>query len=669
MHPHHNLNNLVSMEIKKIKKDKSKDKTKAKVDSTDFKELNFKGLNEIFENNLKLYDGFIKNSGSFIKNNGSFTKNLKEDQKPEKNSVKQDFNPQDLYSLIAPTTNRILESLNSFSAKIHKDPSLHFENMHIWLNDIVKLNYYFLSKASNQEANPIIEPNKADQRFSSKEWSENLLFDFVKQFYLITTTLLENLVEKGEFDDPRQKAYFKFYIKQISMAMSPSNFVLTNPDVLARTIAEGGQNLVRGYENYKKDHSKHPFFISQTKLDDFEVGKNLATTKGEVIYKNDIFELIHYNSDTEKQFENPLLIIPPFINKYYIMDLNEKKSLVKFLVENKINTFLMSWKNPGTDSGDHEFINYIEDGVLEALKVACKKSGASKVNVASYCIGGTLLAMTLAHLNNIKKKETSLFTSSTHLKNVKIKDYIKSATFFASLVDFKNFGDLQMFISEEQISTIEKEMEKVGYFDGKNLSAVFNFLRPGDLYWNYVVNNYMLGDEPSAYDMLYWNSDPINLPKKIYSDYLRSICLNNNLVKNNYELKGKKIDLSKISTPMFHVAATADHICPWKAVFEGLKSYNSDIKFVLSNSGHVAGIMRGKNTKPGKSFFYSTDKDDVKTTPEKWLESAVKNEGSWWPTWIKWLSKHSGELKDVKNLNLKNYPPLYKAPGQYVIQK
>ena len=637
---------------------KSKKKSNNTVPKNNINQFDFKGLNDLFENNLKLYNSFVK---------GTVTKN----QKPKKDTVKQDFKPQDLYQLISPTTDRIFESLNAFYGKIHKDPKLLFENVHIWMEDIVKLNYYFISKASNQKVDPIIKPNIADQRFSSNEWSENLFFDFIKQFYLITTALLENLVEKGIFEDPKQKDYFKFYIKQVIMALSPSNFVFTNPDILAKTIKEGGQNLIRGYENYRKDNEKNPnkFFISQTQFDKFEVGKNLATTEGKVIYKNNIFELIHYNSDTEKQFENPLLVIPPFINKYYIMDLNEKKSLVKFLVENKINTFLMSWKNPGTDSGDHEFINYIEDGVLEALKVACKKSGASKVNVASYCIGGTLLAMTLAHLNNIKKKETSLFTSSTHLKNVKIKDYIKSATFFASLVDFKNFGDLQMFISEEQISTIEKEMEKVGYFDGKNLSAVFNFLRPGDLYWNYVVNNYMLGDEPSAYDMLYWNSDPINLPKKVYSDYLRSICLNNNLVKNNYELKGKKIDLSKISTPMFHVAATADHICPWKAVFEGLKSYNSDIKFVLSNSGHVAGIMRGKNTKPGKSFFYSTDKDNVKTTPEKWLESAVKNEGSWWPTWIKWLSKHSGELKDVKNLNLKNYPPLYKAPGQYVIQK
>jgi len=494
-----------------------------------------------------------------------------------------------------------------------------------------------------------------------------LFFDFIKQFYLITTTLLENLVEQGKFAEPKQKDYFKFYIKQINMALSPSNFVFTNPDILAKTIKEGGQNLVRGYENYRTDSLKHPnkFFISQTKFDEFKIGENIATTKGEVIYKNNIFELIHYNSDTEKQFGMPLLVIPPFINKYYIMDINEKKSIVKFLVENKINTFLMSWKNPGPDSRDYGFINYIEDGVLEAIKVACKESGSPKVNLAAYCIGGTLLSMTLAHVQNIKEKALSL----THMKNIKIKDHINSATFFASLVDFKNFGDLQMFISEKQISAIENEMKKVGYFDGKNLAATFNFLRPGDLYWNYVVNNYLLGNEPSAFDILYWNSDSTNLPEKLYSDYLRSMCLNNNLAKNNYELKGKKLNLDKITIPMFHVATTADHICPWKAVFSGLKYYNSNIKFILSNSGHVAGIMKGKNSKPGKSYYYSAATNNIKTTPDKWLKSAVKNDGSWWPTWIKWLIKHSGNLNDTKALNLNKYPAIYDAPGQYVTQK
>ena len=587
-------------------------------------QFDFKGLNDLFENNLKLYNSFVQ--GAAIKN-----------QEPKKNSTQQNFEPQDLYKLISPTTDRIFESLNAFSGKVHKDPRLLFENIHIWMEDIVKLNYYFISKASNQKVDPIIKPNIADQRFSSKDWSENLIFDFIKQFYLITTTLLENLVEKGIFDDPKQKDYFKFYIKQIITALSPTNFVFTNPDILTKTIKEGGQNLIRGYENYRKDNEKNPnkFFISQTQFDKFEVGKNLATTEGKVIYKNNIFELIHYNSDTEKQFEIPLLVIPPFINKYYIMDINKEKSLVKFLVENKINAFLISWKNPNSDSRDHGFKDYIEDGVMEAIKVACKQSGSPKVNLASYCIGGTLLSMTLAHLSNIKEKEKSLFTSSKHLKNVKIKDYINSATFFASLVDFENFGDLQMFISEKQISSIELEMKRVGYFDGKNLAATFNFLRPGELYWNYVVNNYLLGNEPSAFDVLYWNNDSTNLPEKLYSDYLRSLCLNNNLAKNNYELAGKKLDLSKITTPMFHVATTADHICPWKSVFKGLEYYNSNIKFILSNSGHVAGIMKGKNSKPGKSFFYSTDVDNIKIAPDKWLKSAKKHEGSWWPTWIK----------------------------------
>ncbi len=636
------------MENKKNTNDKIKDKSKTSVSQFDFK-----GFNEIFKNNLKQYSDFIKN--------------INEDQKQKEKPGKQDFKPQELYQLIAPTTDRIFESLNAFSGKIHKDPTVLFENLHVWMQDIVKLNYYFISKANNKKTDPIIKPNKADQRFSNKEWSENLFFDFIKQFYLISTTLLENLVDQGKFDDPQQKDYFKFYIKQINMALSPSNFVFTNPEILEKTIKEGGQNLVRGYENYKADNLKHPnkFYISQTKFDDFKIGENIATTKGEIIYKNNIFELIHYNNDTEKQFEIPLLVIPPFINKYYIMDINKEKSLVKFLVENKVNAFLMSWKNPDSDSRDHGFKDYIEDGVMEAIKVACKQSGSPKVNLASYCIGGTLLSMTLANLKNIEKKTESL----THLKNIKIKDRINSATFFASMVNFEDFGDLQMFISEKQISSIEQEMKKVGYFDGRNLAATFNFLRPGDLYWNYVVNNYLLGNEPSSFDVLYWNNDSTNLPEKLYSDYLRSLCLNNNLVKNKYMLKGKKLDLSKITTPMFHVATTADHICPWKAVFKGLECYNSKIKFILSNSGHVAGIMRGKKSKPGKSFFYSTDDDNIKITPDKWLKSATKYEGSWWPAWIKWLAKRSGNLKDPKELNLNKYPAIYDAPGQYVIQK
>ena len=636
------------MKNKKNTNDKIKDKSKTSVSQFDFK-----GFNEIFKNNLKQYSDFIKN--------------INEDQKQKEKPGKQDFKPQELYQLIAPTTDRIFESLNAFSGKIHKDPTVLFENLHVWMQDIVKLNYYFISKANNKKTDPIIKPNKADQRFSNKEWSENLFFDFIKQFYLISTTLLENLVDQGKFDDPQQKDYFKFYIKQINMALSPSNFVFTNPEILEKTIKEGGQNLVRGYENYKADNLKHPnkFYISQTKFDDFKIGENIATTKGEIIYKNNIFELIHYNNDTEKQFEIPLLVIPPFINKYYIMDINKEKSLVKFLVENKVNAFLMSWKNPDSDSRDHGFKDYIEDGVMEAINVACKQSGSPKVNLASYCIGGTLLSMTLANLKNIEEKTESL----THLKNIKIKDRINSATFFASLVNFENFGDLQMFISEKQISAIEQEMKRVGYFDGRNLAATFNFLRPGDLYWNYVVNNYLLGNEPSAFDVLYWNNDSTNLPEKLYSDYLRSLCLNNNLVKNNYELAGKKLDLSKITTPMFHVATTADHICPWKAVYKGLGSYKSNIKFILSNSGHVAGIMRGKNSKPGKAFFYSTDNDNIKMTPDKWLKSAKKYEGSWWPAWIKWLAKRSGTLKNANELNLNKYPAIYNAPGQYVVQK
>ena len=648
-----------------MKKKKSKNSEKA----TDKNKTNFMGFNEMFENNLKIYNNFLeqaketskektKNSTGIFNNNLEFYNNYleqaKEFNKTNSDTKESNFTPQNLIDLISPTTDGIFKSFEKFSKKIHENPDIYFKNLNTWLSDIVKLNFYFISKTSNQEADPVIMPDKSDKRFSDNEWSGNLFFDFIKQFYLITNKFLENLAESVEFDDPKQGKLFKFYIHQLNMALSPSNFVFTNPEILAKTIEEGGQNLVRGMNNYSKDNLKHPnkFFISQTPSDDFEVGKNLATTEGKIIYKNDVFELIHYNSDGNQQFETPLLVVPPFINKYYIMDLNEKKSLVRYLINNKINTFLMSWKNPDSDSRDFGFIDYIEKGILKANEIICKETGSSKINLASYCIGGTLSSMTLAYLKNIKGENN-----------------INSATFFASLVDFEDFGDLQMFVSEDQIKSIEKEMKSVGYYDGRNLASSFNFLRPRDLYWNYVVNNYLLGKDPPSFDLLYWNSDSTNLAEKIYSDYLRSMCLNNNLVKNNYKLKGKILDLKKITTPMFHVGAIADHICPWKSVFSGLKYYGGKTKFVLSSSGHVAGIIQGKEVKPGKLYFYSSNKNNTKISPDEWLDSAKKYEGSWWPAWIKWLTSHSGDLKNVKALNLHKHPALYDAPGQYVVQK
>ena len=613
--------------------------------NSDMEYPKFEELKDIFDNNVKIYNNFVEgNLANFSQNKTTQTNN----------SSKKEFSTMDLLNSISPTTNKILESFQKFTSEVGKNPNIYFDHINKWMTQITSLNFYFVSKLSNQEALPITKEDKTDKRFSSEEWTQNLFFDFVKQFYLITSQLLESLIESVEFPDPKQKELMRFYIKQLNMAFSPSNFVFSNPQVLMKTFEENGNNLIRGFENFRQDYLKHPnkLFISQTSFDDFKVGENLATTPGKVIFKNDVFELIHYNSETDTQFEKPLLIIPPFINKFYIMDLNEKKSMMKYLVENKMNTFLVSWKNPTSDSKDFGFEEYIDRGVLKAIEIACEETKSKEINLASYCVGGTLVAMVLAYLEQ---------------KPIPYK--INSATFFASLIDFTDPGDLGIFISEEQIKAIEEQMNKTGFFDGKDMAAAFNFLRPGDLYWNYVVNNYLLGNKPSAFDMLYWNSDSTRLPAKLHSDYLRSMYLNNKIVKKEYKFKDLFLDLSKIKTPMFHVATTEDHIAPWKSVFSGLKNYSNQCKFILANSGHIAGIIQGKGAKPGKQYFYENNNSDVKTNATQWLDTADKKDGSWWPQWISWLEQFSGKAKQSKEINAGKFKPIYNAPGEYVVEK
>jgi polyhydroxyalkanoate synthase len=605
---------------------------------------NFDQLNDIFQNNLKIYNNFVSN----ISKPQETTKEVKKESKLNG----QAFTPIDLLNLINPTTTKITNTLFDVSSQVTKNPALYYENVNKWIQQIAALNFYFISKLSNRPADPIASPDKTDKRFASPEWSDNLFFDFIKQFYLLTSRMMESIVDSLDSIDPKQKQLIKFYTNQINAAFSPTNFLATNPEVLSQTVKEGAQNLVRGFDNFRKDYLKHPnkLFISQT-ADDFNVGENIANTKGSVIFKNKLFELVHYAPETSDQYEKPMLIIPPFINKFYIMDLNEKKSMIKYLVENKQNTFLISWKNPNSDSRDFGFNEYINDGVLRALELVCNETGADGANTASYCVGGTLTSMVLAHMANQKN----------------IKNKIYSSTFFTSLVDFTEPGDLGVFIGEDQISTIENQMKPKGYFDGKDMAACFNFLRPGDLYWNYVINNYLKGNQPAAFDMLYWNSDSTRIPEKLHSDYLRSMYLNNLLAKKEYKFNDQILDMSKIKTPMFHVATTEDHIAPWKSVYMGLSQYNSNIEFTLANSGHIAGIIQGKGAKPGKQYYFENKK--LEKDSEKWLEQSKRVEGSWWPKWMDWLKQYSGELKDANQINLKKLKEIYKAPGQYVLEK
>ena len=608
--------------------------------------INFEDLGTVFENNLKIYNQYIEN----FKDIGSV--HVKSPFGNLNNSNGSNFTAYDLSNLVAPTVNTMMETFKNFSIEINQSPKVYFDNLNKWISQITNLNFYFASRASGVMANPVISEEKSDKRFSNEEWKTNLFFDFIKQFYLITANFLNNLIENVEFKNPKDKRIMQFCLKQLNSALSPSNFTFTNPEVLKKTFEEKGNNLVKGYENYKKDFEKHPnkIFIQQSKAGEFEIGRNLATTKGKVIFKNNLFELIHYDCATEQLYAKPMLVVPPFINKYYIMDLNEKKSMMKYLVDEKFNTFLISWKNPDVSSRDISFKEYIEDGVLEALKIVCEKTGSKSANITSYCVGGTLVSLALAYLKVVPNKYT-----------------IESATYFASLIDFEDPGELGIFITEEQIVSIENQMKKTGYFDGKDMAAAFNFLRPSDLYWNYVVNNYLLGNEPTAFDMLHWNSDSTRLPEKMHSEYLRSMYLNNLVVKNKYKIGNIDINLSKIDTPMFAVATTEDHIAPWRSVYQGLNAYKSKIDFVLSNSGHIAGIIQGTENKPGKLHFYIKSFEKSKTQDE-WFNSAKKIEGSWWPTWISWLAKSSGDLRKPSELNIKNFKVLYEAPGQYVKQ-
>ena len=627
-------------EEKKENIKKNKEKTKEVLP-------NFADLNKVFENNMKIYNKFVDqylNQNEGAKNiTGEFEKVF---------NIKQDSSNKDWLSLIAPTANKIILAVNKFSEGVFKNPEKFFSNYQNFLIKIAQLNFYFVSKTSNQNTEAIIKEDKTDKRFSNEEWDKNLFFDFIKQFYLITAEFLNNLVNSVEYEDKKQKELMKFYIKQINAAFSPSNFLISNPEALRKTFENSGENLKKGMENFNEDKLKNPntIFISQTDFDQFKVGKNLATTEGDVIFKNNIFELIHYKSRTKNQFIKPLLIIPPFINKFYIMDLNEKKSMVSYLLENNLDVYLMSWKNPKSDSKDFGFEEYINDGVLKAIEISCETSNSKEINLASYCVGGTLTSMTLAHLNSIKF-------------NYKV----NSATFFASLINFENPGELGIFISEEQIQAIEQRMNLLGYFDGKDMAATFNFLRPDSLYWNYVVNNYLFGNKPVPFDMLYWNSDSTRIPAKLHSDYLRSCYLNNKIIKKQYQLNKNLLDLKKIKIPILQIATTEDHIAPWSSVYSGLKYYGKKPEFILANSGHIAGIIQGKNAKPGKQHYFINSNSDFDEDSEEWLKKSKKVEGSWWPKWIDWLKPFSGEAKKIDHN--KKFKKIYNAPGKFVLEK
>ena len=492
------------------------------------------------------------------------------------------------------------------------------------MQDYYALWQYSASKMlGGQSVAPVAAPVKGDKRFKDEDWENNFLFDFIKQSYLITAGHMNRVVSDVDGLDESTQRKVSFFTKQYTDALSPSNFAMSNPEVVRETMSSKGQNLINGFDNLLRDleAGDGQLRVRMTDPDAFELGRNVATTPGKVVFQNDMFQLIQYDPSTPQQFKKPLLIVPPWINKYYILDLRDKNSYVKWATDQGHTTFIMSWVNPDERHADKGFEDYLLDGTVAALDAIEKITGENRINTASYCLGGTLLMMTLAYLTAIKDKR------------------IASATFFTTMLDFSEPGELKVFLDESTVDNLEKRMLKQGFLDGSDMAGTFNMLRANDLIWSFAINNYLMGRESFPFDLLYWNSDSTRMPAKMHSFYLRNFYLANKLREpGGIELAGVKLDLSKVKTPCYFVSAIEDHIAPWKSTYMGALLPSGPVKFVLGGSGHIAGII---NPPAANKYGYWTN-DELPAASDDFLAGATQNAGSWWPHWQQWVSGQTG---------------------------
>ena len=493
----------------------------------------------------------------------------------------------------------------------------------------------------------VATPLHSDKRFKDDEWENNFLFDFIKQSYLLTADHLNGIVSETEGLDESTQRKVSFFTRQYTDAMSPTNFALSNPEVVRETMSSKGQNLVRGFDNLLRDieAGDGQLRIRMTDPDAFELGKNIATTPGKVVFQNEMFQLIQYDPSTPQQFKKPLLIVPPWINKFYILDLREKNSFIKWCVDQGISTFVISWTNPDAKLAQADFEDYLKQGTLAALDAVEAATGEPDVNALGYCLGGTLLAATLGYMAAQKDKR------------------IASATYMTSLVDFRQTGELEVFIDEQQVASLERKMEERGFLEGSEMAATFNMLRSNDLIWSFVINNYLLGRDPFPFDLLHWNADSTRMPAKMHSFYLRNMYMKNALVEpGKVVLDGVPIDLTKVTVPSYFASAIEDHIAPWKATYNGPKAMRGKTRFVLSGSGHIAGMI---NPPVANKYGYWTN-DKLPASPDAWLEGAQQHEGSWWTDWRAWLGAHLGREVAPRVPGKGKLKVLCDAPGTYV---
>lgn len=527
-----------------------------------------------------------------------------------------------------------------------RDPSRYIEAQSRLMTGYMALWSQSMRRMMGEPAEPVAAPEPGDKRFQDPEWSENQFYDVIKQAYLLSTRWAQDLVEEADGLDAHTRHKAEFYVKQIAAALSPSNYVLTNPELLRETAATNAENLVRGTRMLAEDirAGGGELKIRQSDLTKFRIGQNLALTPGKVVYENDVCQLIQYEATTPDVLKRPLLIVPPWINKFYILDLTPEKSFIKWAVDQGHTVFVISWVNPDGRHAGKSFEHYMREGIFEALDVIERITRSKEVNTIGYCVGGTLLAVTLA------------YAAATG------EERIKSATLFTTQVDFQNAGDLKVFVDEEQIKILEEQMAEKGYLDGSKMAAAFNSLRPTDLIWPYFVNNYMRGKEPFPFDLLYWNADSTRMPAANHSFYLRNCYLDNTLAEGRMEVGGVKLDLKKVQTPIYNLATREDHIAPARSVYLGSSLFGGPVRFVLAGSGHIAGVI---NHPSRKKYQYWTGGPAVGKL-EDWIAKAEEHAGSWWPDWHAWIESMDATRVPARKIGGGRYNPIEEAPGRYV---
>ena len=538
------------------------------------------------------------------------------------------------------------KSFQEFFDKLLKNPEKLIEaQIGFWKN------YLDLWQSASQrmlghETQPVIKPPPGDKRFADEQWAENAVFDFIKQSYLLAADSVQGLVRQVEGMDDKTARKVQFYTRQFVDAMAPTNFVHTNPTVLKATLDSSGDNLVKGLQNLLEDleRGRGQLQIKMTDLKAFTPGENIAVTPGKVVFQNELMQLVQYNPSTPTVYQKPFLFVSPWINKFYIMDMRPKNSMVKWMVDQGFTVFMTSWINPDEQLAHKKFEDYMLS-IVEGMDAIEQATGEREINAAGYCLGGTILLTTLAYLAAKKDKR------------------VQSAICFACMTDFSEPGELEVFIDEELITLLEKQMGERGYLDGSQMAGVFSMLRANDLIWYFVVSNYLLGKDPYPFDLLYWNSDSTRMPRDMHSFYVRNMYQKNLLREpGGITLAGVPIDLRKIKTPVCFLSAYEDHIAPWKSTYAGTQLVGGPVKFVLSGSGHIAGVINPASS--DKYGFWLNPK--TPPNPDDWLKDAVKQDGSWWPDWLAWLQPHAGPQVPARAPGDGKLEPIEDAPGSYV---